>query len=46
VPLHLVKGSNTLLLKISQGGGMWGFGAHLEDESGKPLTDVQVKWTP
>ncbi len=46
VPVHLRKGANKLLLKISQGGGMWGFSVHVEDEDGKPLPDVRATLEP
>jgi alpha-glucosidase len=41
VPVQLKKGVNTLLLKIKQGGGDWGFCVHVEDAKGKPLTQVR-----
>lgn len=41
VPVRLKKGVNTLLLKIKQGGGDWGFCVHVEDDKGKPLTQVR-----
>lgn len=34
---HLKAGKNTLLLKITQGGGEWAFSARLTDREGKPL---------
>lgn len=40
VKVKLKKGSNQLLLKISQGGGMWGFSAHVETPEGLPAIDV------
>ncbi|MBL8879144.1 MAG: DUF5110 domain-containing protein [Phycisphaerales bacterium] len=40
IPIRLKQGPNTLLLKINQGGGDWGFGAHVETAAGKPLTLV------
>jgi alpha-glucosidase len=40
VKVRLKKGSNTLLLKISQGGGMWGFSTHVETPDGQPALDV------
>ncbi|MFH1417520.1 MAG: TIM-barrel domain-containing protein [Planctomycetota bacterium] len=42
VPVKLRKGSNTLLLKISQGGGDSGFCIHVEDAEGNPLTAVRA----
>ncbi len=36
-PVSLKAGVNTLLLKIDQGGGGWGFYARLTDSSGNPL---------
>ncbi|HVP09650.1 MAG TPA: TIM-barrel domain-containing protein [Phycisphaerae bacterium] len=42
VPVHLEKGANTLLLKIIQGGGDWGFCVHVEDAKGRPLTKVRA----
>jgi alpha-glucosidase (family GH31 glycosyl hydrolase) len=41
LPVHLNKGANTLLLKINQGGGDWGFAVHVEDADGMPLTKVR-----
>jgi len=41
VPVRLKKGVNTLLLKIKQGGGDWGFCVHVEDDKGRPLTQVR-----
>ncbi|MGE0481849.1 MAG: TIM-barrel domain-containing protein, partial [Phycisphaerae bacterium] len=46
VPLALRAGSNTLLLKISQGAGGWGFGAHVEDANGAPLLGVEPRLAP
>jgi len=40
VRIRLTKGTNTILLKIGQGAGGWGFSAHIEDKSGKPMTEV------
>lgn len=42
IPIQLKRGPNTLLLKINQGGGDWGFGAHVETRDGKPLTLVTI----
>jgi len=46
VPIELKKGSNSLLLKISQGGGDWSFGAHVETPDGQPLPEVEVRLEP
>lgn len=46
VPISLKKGKNTLLLKINQGGGDWGFGAHVETRDGNPLPQVTVGVDP
>ncbi len=46
VPVKLRKGSNTLLLKISQGGGDSGFCVHVEDADGNPLTAVRAELKP
>jgi alpha-glucosidase len=46
VPIQLKKGANTLLVKVSQGGGMWGFGVHIEDEAGRPLTSARTRLAP
>lgn len=46
VPVSLRPGVNTLLLKISQGGGDWGFGAHIESRDGKPLKHVTIRKRP
>jgi hypothetical protein len=46
VPVRLREGANRLLVKISQGGGMWGFGMHVETPDGKPLPEVTVKLQP
>ncbi|HRX87175.1 MAG TPA: glycoside hydrolase family 31 protein, partial [Phycisphaerae bacterium] len=42
VAIHLNEGVNTLMVKISQGGGMWGFGMHVETPDGAPLPEVRV----
>jgi hypothetical protein len=34
VEVELAEGKNTILLKISQGGGGWGFCARVSDKSG------------
>ena len=46
VDLKLRKGVNTLLLKISQGPGAWGFCCHIETPDGKPLTLVKTGLNP
>ncbi len=46
VPVRLQRGSNTLLLKICQGGGPWGFGAHVETPDGRALPEVEARLTP
>lgn len=46
IPVSLRPGVNTLLLKISQGGGDWGFGAHIESRDGKPLRNVIIRERP
>jgi hypothetical protein len=37
--VHLKKGENTVLVKVGQGGGGWGFFFRLGDEFGSPITD-------
>ena len=46
IPVHLKKGANTLLLKVCQGGGDWGFCVHVEDADGNPLTRVRCTLSP
>lgn len=46
VPVTLRAGVNTLLVKISQGGGDWGFGVHVETIDGRVLPQVQVLKEP
>lgn len=46
VPLALRAGSNTLLLKVSQGAGGWGFGAHVEDAAGAPRLEIEPRLVP
>jgi len=46
VPVTLKKGRNTLLLKITQALGGWGFGAHVESRDGSPLPGVRVSLSP
>ncbi len=40
VPVRLRAGRNTLLLKVNQGGGDWGFSVFVESADGQPLTQV------
>jgi HEAT repeat protein len=42
-PVHLKKGSNELLLKVTQGGGGWGACARLLGMDGKPLPDLRAE---
>jgi alpha-glucosidase (family GH31 glycosyl hydrolase) len=42
VKATLKKGVNTLMIKVSQGGGMWGFGVHVENPDGTPATTVKT----
>jgi hypothetical protein len=46
VRAHLNEGSNLLMLKISQGGGMWGFSVHIEDTNGQPVPEVRADLKP
>ena len=46
VAVKLKKGTNTLLVKIFQGGGDGGFGVHVEDANGRPLTQVKPHLKP
>lgn len=46
VEVKLRKGSNTLLVKINQGGGDWGFCVHVEDSEGHPLPQVTADLEP
>ncbi len=46
VAITLRRGSNTILLKIGQADGAWGFGAHLEGERGEALEGVEVRLEP
>jgi len=38
-PIHLKQGENSLLVKVCNGGGGWGFVLRLADKDGSPLTD-------
>ncbi len=42
VPVRLQRGLNTLLLKISQDRGAWGFGAHIETAEGLAVPATRV----
>jgi hypothetical protein len=44
--IHLRKGSNTLLLKISQGDFAWGFCAYVETPDGRPMPGLKVDLNP
>jgi hypothetical protein len=46
VPIHLKKGRNKLMLKVTQGDGGWNFCAHLEDARGGPLLGVTTSLDP
>lgn len=46
VAIKLKKGANTLLVKVYQGGGDGGFGVHIEDANGRPLTQVKPRLKP
>jgi len=46
VPIHLARGRNKLLVKITQGGGGWNFCAHLESKAGGMLKNVSVSLVP
>ncbi len=46
VAVKLKKGTNTLLVKVHQGGGDGGFGVHIEDANGRPLTQVKPRLKP
>jgi hypothetical protein len=46
VPVKLRKGTNTLLLKVCQGGGDWGYGVHVENADGSPLVEVVAELEP
>jgi len=46
VVVRLREGANTLLLKVVQGGGGWGFCARFTDEGGKPLGDLRYSAEP
>jgi len=43
VKAKLDKGRNVLLMKITQGGGDWGFSCRLSQPDGKPIKGLQVK---
>jgi HEAT repeat protein len=42
VDVRLQKGINSLLLKVCQGGGGWGFVARIVDKNGKPIPALKV----
>jgi|GEM_PF-3570972 len=42
VDAHLQKGVNSLMLKVCQGGGGWGFVARIVDRNGKPIPTLRV----
>ncbi len=46
VPVRLNKGENTLLLKINQGGGDWGFCVHVDTPAGTPHLGVRPRLKP
>lgn len=46
VPIELKKGTNTLQVKVSQGGGDWSFCVHVETPEGKPLPEVEARLDP
>lgn len=46
VPLKLKAGDNTLLIKIGQGGGGWGFAARIVDGEGKVIQGIHTTPLP
>ncbi|HQP98146.1 MAG TPA: DUF4838 domain-containing protein [bacterium] len=46
VPAQLQKGWNSILLKVSQTAGQWGFFFRVTDEAGKPAEDLQWSLSP
>ncbi len=46
IPVKLKKGPNSVLIKIGQAEGGWGFGAHILDTHGNPLNEIRVSLTP
>ncbi|HEX2974064.1 MAG TPA: hypothetical protein VHP11_17155, partial [Tepidisphaeraceae bacterium] len=42
VKVHLKKGVNTLLLKVTQGSGEWSTGVRIRSEAGGELSDISV----
>ena len=42
IRIHLHKGINPLLIKISQDGGGWGFYLRLTDIADKALTGIKI----
>ena len=45
-PVRLKPGWNTLLLKIGNGGGAWGFTARLTDKQGMPVEGLRFATRP
>ena len=39
LPHTLVAGTNSLIVKVFEGGGGWGYGIRFQDETGTPITD-------
>lgn len=46
IAVRLKQGTNTLLLKVNQGGGGWGFCVHVETPDGRPMTEVTAHLEP
>jgi hypothetical protein len=46
VPVKLKAGVNTLLLKVGQGGGDWGFSVFVESPDGRSLPEVAASLAP
>ena len=44
VDVQLKKGKNTVLVKVCQGSGGWGFGLRVGDEYGMPITDGGMEY--
>lgn len=42
VPIHLRQGTNTLMLKVTQGGGGWSARARIVGANGQPVAGLQV----
>lgn len=45
-PVKLKKGPNVVLVKVSQGGGDWGFSLHVEDKVGKEMSGLEATLAP